>query len=222
MRFDAYFFDFDGVLAASEVYHHRGYNRVLEATGQALDFAEFRARYVHLDDTALFRTLARDRGLDWGETRAAEMAREVQRQFLDSLKEDIFYPGMAALVRRLKPTAPLAVVSMGDRAMLDRALDLAGVAACFSTIVSPADVKNPKPDPEAYLLALARVRALRDPDLRPERCLVMEDSRGGVLSGKAAGMAVAALTHNQTADVLKAAGADWILENVAALDRFLA
>jgi len=70
-----------------------------------------------------------------------------------------------------------------------------------SILVTADDVKHGKPDPEAYLLAAAKL------EVRPERCVVVEDAPAGVSAARAAGMRVVAVatTHSpvelQEADV---------------------
>ena len=53
-------------------------------------------------------------------------------------------------------------------------------------------VSRKKPDPEIYNLALQKT------GLKPEECIVVEDSRNGVLAAKAAGMHVVATTNVYT------------------------
>jgi phosphoglycolate phosphatase-like HAD superfamily hydrolase len=53
-------------------------------------------------------------------------------------------------------------------------------------------VSKKKPDPEIYLLALERT------GFNPEACIVIEDSRNGVLAAKKAGMHVVATTNIYT------------------------
>ena len=52
---------------------------------------------------------------------------------------------------------------------------------------------NPKPAPDAYLLAAERL------GVAPQRCVVFEDSEAGVVAGKAAGMFVFAVPNFYTA-----------------------
>ncbi len=62
----------------------------------------------------------------------------------------------------------------------------------FDFILAGDIVSKKKPDPEIYNLALSKTA------LKPEECLVIEDSRNGVLAAKAAGMHVAATTNHYT------------------------
>lgn len=62
----------------------------------------------------------------------------------------------------------------------------------FDFVLAGDVVSKKKPDPEIYNLALQKR------GLKPEECIVIEDSRNGVLAAKAAGMHVAATTNIYT------------------------
>jgi HAD superfamily hydrolase (TIGR01509 family) len=62
----------------------------------------------------------------------------------------------------------------------------------FDVVLAGDIVKKKKPDPEIYNLALEKT------GLAPTECLVIEDSRNGVLAAKAAGMFVVATTNLYT------------------------
>jgi mannitol-1-/sugar-/sorbitol-6-phosphatase len=57
-----------------------------------------------------------------------------------------------------------------------------------SIIVTNQDVRAGKPDPEGYRIAAERLR------IKPNRCLVVEDSPPGIVAAQRAGMAVVAFT----------------------------
>jgi len=62
----------------------------------------------------------------------------------------------------------------------------------FNFVLAGDVVSKKKPDPEIYHLALEKAGVI------PEECVVIEDSRNGVLAGKAAGMHVVATTNVYT------------------------
>lgn len=62
----------------------------------------------------------------------------------------------------------------------------------FDFILAGDVVSKKKPDPEIYNLALEKS------GLKPDECLVIEDSRNGVLAARAAGMYVVATTNPYT------------------------
>jgi beta-phosphoglucomutase-like phosphatase (HAD superfamily) len=65
-------------------------------------------------------------------------------------------------------------------------------------------VSQGKPHPEPYLTAMARLEP-RAPRLRPEECLVFEDSMPGIAAARAAGMTVVGVTNSYPAAKLSAA-----------------
>lgn len=62
----------------------------------------------------------------------------------------------------------------------------------FDFVLAGDMVTKKKPDPEIYNMALSKT------GLKPEECLVIEDSRNGVLAAKAAGMHIVATTNHYT------------------------
>jgi HAD superfamily hydrolase (TIGR01509 family) len=62
----------------------------------------------------------------------------------------------------------------------------------FDLVLAGDVVSKKKPDPEIYNLALSKM------GLKPEEVLVVEDSKNGVLAGKAAGMKVVVTTNYYT------------------------
>jgi len=62
----------------------------------------------------------------------------------------------------------------------------------FEFVLAGDVVSRKKPDPEIYLLALEKT------GLKPEECIVVEDSRNGVLAAKETGMHIIATTNIYT------------------------
>jgi HAD superfamily hydrolase (TIGR01509 family) len=77
---------------------------------------------------------------------------------------------------------PAAVATSSRRPHVDRHLGAAGLLDAFDAIVTRDDVTHPKPNPEPYLTAAARL------GIAPDRCLAVEDSHSGVRAAHAAGM----------------------------------
>jgi len=98
-------------------------------------------------------------------------------------------PGALELVGAVRAAElPYALVTSSERVIVDavlRALARHGVA--FDVIVSGADVRNPKPDPEPYQLAARLLGA------DPRCCVALEDSPNGVASAEAAGCVTVAV-----------------------------
>lgn len=90
-------------------------------------------------------------------------------------------PGARELVSLLRGRVPIAVASNSPRAFVDAALVSAGLDDLFTVVLSADDVEHPKPAPDLYLAACARLQA------DPARTVAFEDSRTGATSARAAG-----------------------------------
>jgi HAD superfamily hydrolase (TIGR01509 family) len=96
-------------------------------------------------------------------------------------------PGALGLLARLTDAGiPLAVASNSERAFLERTLGGAGLLhdGPFAAIVSANEIEHPKPAPDIYLEACARL------GVAPADAAALEDSPIGVASAAAAGMFV--------------------------------
>jgi HAD superfamily hydrolase (TIGR01509 family) len=121
--------------------------------------------------------------------------------------------GAVDAVRRVAAGWRVAVASSAHREVIDAALEATGLTSVFEVIVSSDEVTHGKPAPDVYLEVARRMA------LDPADCLVVEDSRNGVLAGKAAGMTV---VHIPNASVPPAPGtaelADVVLARLSDLD----
>ena len=120
---------------------------------------------------------------------------EIFREVLDTMGATyereglVVLPGARKAVGALGARYPLAVASSSQRALIEAALRIAGLAAHFATTVSSDDVTHGKPSPDVYLLAAERLSvAARD-------CAAIEDSSNGIRSAAAAGMATIAVPN---------------------------
>ena len=101
------------------------------------------------------------------------------------------YPGVVDLVRKLQGRVRLAVVSGTWRENIKTVLAAAGLADAFETIVGKEDVTAVKPAPEAYQLALKRLR------LSARSTVAIEDSPSGIAAARAAGIRAIAVGHRR-------------------------
>lgn len=121
--------------------------------------------------------------------------------------------GAIEAVERIADAHLVAVASSAHREVIAAALDATGLASRFGVVVSSDEVAHGKPAPDVYLEAARRM------GVDPAACLVVEDSRNGVLAARAAGMTVVLVPN---ASVPPAPGthelADAVLERLADLD----
>jgi beta-phosphoglucomutase len=185
----AILFDFDGVIAETENHHIAAWQRTLGAMGwQVAD--EVAARAVEVDDREFLVDLFTARGIpvdkvdEWVE-RKQELAVQLLRY------APRVYPGVVELVGALRGKARLAVVSGTWRANIKTVLEASGLAGSFDVIVGKEDATLRKPDPEAYLIALKKLR------LSPKSTVAIEDSPTGLSAARAAGIRRIAVGHRR-------------------------
>lgn len=77
---------------------------------------------------------------------------------------------------------PIAVASSSPHALIDIIMNKTGLGRYFERRVSGEEVENGKPAPDVFLHTANLL------SVSPSHCLVIEDSRNGVLAAKAAGM----------------------------------
>ena len=91
-------------------------------------------------------------------------------------------PGLLELVDFLGARGiPMAVATSTPRPRVLPLLRKVGILERLALVVCGDEVKNPKPDPEIYLKAVAGL------GVASASCLVLEDSRAGIASAHAAG-----------------------------------
>ena len=189
MRLKAVLFDFDGVLADTENHHIAAWQRTLSVLGwQVAD--DVAARSTEIDDREFLSELFAGRGLPTD--KVEDWVRRKQMLTVQLLRHSPrLYPGVVDLVGRLRGKARLAVVSGTWRENIRVVLEAAGLTGSFETIIGKEDVISVKPDPEAYVLALRRLR------LTARKAVALEDSPSGVASARAAGIPVIAVGHRR-------------------------
>jgi HAD superfamily hydrolase (TIGR01509 family) len=107
-------------------------------------------------------------------------------------------PGAVELLARLTDAGvALAVASNSEREFLERTLSSAGLlhGGPFAAIVSANDVEHPKPAPDIYLEAAARL------GVAAGDAVALEDSPIGVAAAAAAGMFVIGVPYFAGADI---------------------
>lgn len=209
-RIAAVIFDMDGVLLDSEPLHLRATQATLGERGASYTERDNRA-FFGATDAELFRTLSIL--FDLPGPAATLVAAKRDRLVALIRAEARGLPGIPTVPRQLRAAGlPLALASSSPRPVIDAVLETLGLEGLFEAVVSGDDVARGKPAPDAFLLAARRL------GVQPERCLVVEDSRNGILAAKAAGMTVAAVPCPATSHE-DFSPADWVLPSLEALPK---
>lgn len=177
-------FDMDGVLIDSEPVHFAANKRMMrEQFGIELVYEDYRGFIGSTVEKIwkFYREKYKLYQYEWNQL--MDMAESVLAQMV----EKDGYPeikGAVKMVRSLKEKGHLlALASSSPMTSILRNLKSLGITECFDTIVSGMEVENPKPAPDIFLQAAGNLR------VKPDECIVIEDSCNGAKAAKAAGMA---------------------------------
>jgi sugar-phosphatase len=139
--------------------------------------------------------------------------RELERREIEDLEGVVPLPGALALLTSLPPNR-WTIVTSCTRELAEVRIRAAGLPVP-PVVVTSSEITNGKPHPEPYLKGAAAL------GVEAADCVVMEDVPAGIRSGKAAGARVIAVRTTASDSELRAAGADWIVddcESIAAVD----
>ncbi len=187
MPLKAVLFDFDGVLADTENIHITAWQRTLSQMGIDPDDS-LCLPAAETDDRKFLTEILAARGITEGDTEGWVARKQTLTRTLLA-DHPRLYPGVLELVKALQGTVRLAVVSGSWRENIETVLKSAGLADAFEVIVGKEDFQSSKPDPEAYLLALARL------GVSAQDAVALEDSPSGVASAYGAGIRTIAVGH---------------------------
>ncbi len=206
--------DFDGVLVDSEPVHLAAFNDVLAGRGIQITPKEYAARLMSLDDAGVFRAVLSRAGQTLREEDVHALVEAKSPRFLERFAERFrVFPGAVELVERRAARGLVAVVSGALENEIQAGLERMGVRHRISLVVSAERGVAPKPDPAPYRLAVRELAALGHVD----GVTVVEDSVGGVLSAKNAGLRCLAVTHSYPRPELERAGADAVVDGLKEL-----
>jgi len=193
--FDGILFDNDGVLVDSEVIYISVECELLAEIGLIYDRSTYLTRFVGLSMPDYYRELAIDYRTNVGGDFPPDFAEKLsQRAWLRMEAELTALPNSKELVDKFG--GPVAVASSMPLVAIHRKLALVDLTDVFGPHVYSAEqVEHGKPSPDLFLLVAQKL------NLKPERCLVIEDSVNGVRAGVAAGMTVFGFIGGSHADV---------------------
>jgi HAD superfamily hydrolase (TIGR01509 family) len=209
----AIIFDFDGVIADSEVLSNTVLAEVVSELGVPTSledaYRDYMGKRFHDVIAAIEQTV--------GRSLPASFAEAYQERTLTRFRQDL---APIAGVREFIVTfadLPRCIASSSSPDRLALCLDVLGMAPLFEDrVFSASNVARGKPHPDIFLHAAEKIA------VSPRDCIIIEDSAGGVVAGRAAGATVIGLLaaehiRDGHADALKEAGAHYLARDYRAV-----
>lgn len=178
------FFDNDGTLVDTEKLYFKATKAILKKAGVKVT----REWFI---ESSLKRNIS-----SWSLLKEMNLTESALKE-LKTMRNDYYsellasetqlLPGVKKTLEKLYGKVQMAVVTTSHRQHFDIILSKTGIAKYFDFCVVNEDVKNEKPHPEPYLLALSISKN------KPENCIAIEDTERGLISAKKAGIACYAI-----------------------------
>lgn len=182
MIIDAVIFDMDGVIIDSEPLHKKLNDELLAEYGVKMGKEE-QLSFIGTTSYYEWKTIKRRYNLP---NFLEELVKRDRDLYLTNLKrnKDIKpIEGVDELIKFLySKNLKLAVASSSPINVIEIVIKRFKLEEYFCQLVTGDDVKNSKPAPDIFL------RAAKLLDVRPDHCIVVEDSKNGVEASKKAGM----------------------------------
>jgi beta-phosphoglucomutase len=183
--------DMDGVIVDSNPVHRNAWKIYNRRFGIETDEAMQQRMYGKRNDEIVQDFLGPL--LTAGEVRAHGAAKErLYRELMAGSIDGALVPGVREFLDRYAG-APFGVATNAEPANVDFVLDTAGLRRYFRVILDGTQVRMPKPDPEIYLTAAAKL------GIPARDCIVFEDSLPGLEAARAAGMRTVGVTTTHDA-----------------------
>ena len=181
---DAVIFDMDGLLIDSEPKWDQARVDMASRLDKPWDESDHAA--IMGVSTEEWATYMRDR---WNlESSLEEIVQEVVGRMQAIYKERIpFREGAVEAVDLAAAHYKTALASGSERSLIDLVTSSSELSGKLEVILSADQVERGKPHPDVYLETAKRL------GVDPKRCVCLEDSKNGILSGLNAGMKVIAV-----------------------------
>ena len=176
--FQAYLFDCDGTIVDSMPLHYIAWKKALAEWNCPFDEQLFYA-WGGVPVAGIISLLNERQGLKMPQT----VGFQKEKFYIEQIPRLKAIPEVVEHMEAQHGRIPFAVVSGSTRESVTASLQSLKLLDKFDTLVCAGHVQKGKPDPEAFLLAAAKL------GVAPEACLVFEDTDLGIQAASAAGMA---------------------------------
>lgn len=188
MKYQAVIFDLDGVICHTDEYHYLAWKQIANRLEIPFNPA-INHRMRGIDRMASLDVLLGQSCRDFSREEKEQLAAEknqIYRELLVNLSPASVSPEVLETLQKMRRSGlKLAIGSSSKNTKY--ILERIGLLDFFDGIADGTTVRHAKPDPEVFLQAAEMV------GVAPEKCLVVEDARSGILAARAAGMDSAAV-----------------------------
>jgi HAD superfamily hydrolase (TIGR01509 family) len=222
MTLKAVLFDFNGVIINDETLHEKLIEQLLIEENLRIKPGEYRELCLGRSDRACLTDLLTRRGRVVTEAYLANLIHRKSRAYqkeLEILETLPTYSGLTDLIAQIQAAQlVMGVVSGAVRSEIQYVLAQLKLSEYFAVIVAGDEIQGSKPDPEGYLLAVARLNQHHPSlQLQPNECLAIEDTFMGIEAAKQAGMQVVGVANTYPFHMMQR-HANWAVDYLSDLE----
>jgi beta-phosphoglucomutase len=189
----AVIFDMDGTLIDNTRYHYKSWQALFKKHGKG-DLTK-ETYYTEISGVPVFQSIKRIFGSEYDEVGLKKLFEEKEefyrKEYAPHVKPiDGLEPFLADLKKAEVKMAMATSASITD---INFILDRIPIRQYFDAIIDSTMVKEPKPSPQIFL------KAAQVLNMRPENCVVFEDSLAGIKAANSGNMKVVGITTGHTA-----------------------
>lgn len=218
----AVLFDFNGVIINDEPIHKELIDDILLGENLRPSPDDFTELCLGRSDRICLRDLLTRRGRVVTEDYLQKLIAAKSQAYcqkLASFPELPIYPDVEKTLKKIQAVdLTIGLVTGSIRANVELVLQGIGIANYFKVIIAGDDIKTSKPDPDGYLLAVKYLNQ-QEPtlQLKPDNCLVIEDTPAGIQAAKNAGMQVVGIANTYPFHMLQRQ-ANWTIDCLTELE----
>ena len=205
--FDAVIFDMDGVLIDSEPLWKIAMEEVFKSVGCSLTRKDFQKTVgLRLDEVIQYWY----EHTGWENATPKEVEEAIVRRMIELLNENgTPLTGVIETLEFLKLRGKkIGLATSSYAVLIDTVLNALSIRQYFDFTHSAENESHGKPHPAVYLTVADQLQ------IQPKKCLVIEDSLNGIISGKAARMTVVCIPEKSHSPEPKLSLADYHFDDM--------
>ncbi len=182
----AIIFDMDGTMIDNMMVHHRAWQQQLLLEGYSYSLSEI-IEHFHGKNLEIIERMFGDK---YNDEQRLEFSNKKEQLYRELFRPDLkLIEGLNDLLSiAYENDIPMAIGTAAQYANVNMVLDELNIRNYFDVIVADIDVENGKPNPEVFLKVAEKL------GVKPENCLVFEDSPVGAKTAENADMKAIILT----------------------------
>lgn len=180
-------FDLDGTLIDNEHLKAQAFSETIEKFG-GKSHASIYKEVMGMDGETISRHFMKKANIQIDMQDYLDMYKDIYQNLLETGL--VIKPGAVSFINETKNKGlKLAIVSSANSSSVNYIIDALNIGKHFDVVITGDDVKNKKPNPECYLLALERMSVPRG------QLVIFEDTEAGLKAADSARISAICMRH---------------------------